>query len=616
MTVILGCFTSMRSTQHTNLKANPLRTDHNEQLLFALLLLALNLPNLIWLQPNNSLLLNGAEYLERLLLCSLLGASFLCLFARPWLAGLYLWIVCLWWLPLALGVRAIAGTPITATLIGTVVATSPAELHNLLNSIPWLWLIFFVAWNLLCLLLMQWMRRRPDWRWCCSFRGKTAFFCLAMLALPQIVLSESTTTSAGGALAGQNGRNLEHHNKNHAVHPLLEFDKADQKVGFSARLPEAFPYELPWAIVQYNQARRAVHAIRTNLKVPKPAYSMTGYEPAAEVVVLVIGESSTRNAWHWFNPQAPDTTPQLEKRVTRGEHVFRFAHTLAQSTLTRQAVPSMLTAQPLIWSDGKPNPQATHSIVSVAADAGYATAWFSNQAAVGKHDGIIASYAEEAAITAFLNPSSFYAQGSYDEVLLPALQRHLESQQLAFVVLHTMGSHFTYRHRYPAGFGLYPNTNDVREAYFNSVAYTDHVLDKIIETLAKDGRKAVLVYASDHGESIPGGACAARVANRNTRDAYEVPALIWLNDSYAKAYPEIVSQLGANRNSPYSVAAVGQTLLDLMRADNKTELPDSSVQSFIRSSNFIDEHGQEVEPILTKQFEQAVHKNPCFMILQ
>lgn len=587
--------------------------------LFFLLVLTVNLPNLLWLQPHSNLLLNGTEYLERLVLCLLLAACFMCLFARPWVAWLVLWLLCLWWLPLALGVRAIAGTPITATLIGTAVATSPAELGSLLGSIPRFWFALFVLWNLLCLLLLHWLRRRPNCRWSWSLRGKTAFFCLAMLGLPHLVLNDSQPLSA--AAAEQPGLNPAIAPERHAPrfspgHPLHKLDQADQQVGFSYRLPDAFPYELPWAVVQYNQARQAVNVIRAHLQQPDAAFGMQGYTPAAEVVVLVIGESSTRNAWHWFNPQAPATTPGLETRVARGEHLFGFAHTLAQSTATRQAVPSMLTAQPLIWPDGTPNPQATHSIVSVAAEAGYATGWFSNQAAVGKHDGIIASYAQEAAATAFLNPSGFYAQGNYDGVLLPALQRHLLTHKQAFVVLHTMGSHFNYRHRYPAGFGLYPDTRDVREAYFNSVAYTDWLLDKMMDMLSQDGRKSVLVYASDHGESIPGGACDAGAANRNTRDAYEIPALVWLSDSYAQSWPHLAEQLQANAHQPYSVAAVPQTLLDLMRADNQSRLPVPEVQSFVRPSAFRDRQGQSVADVWSGQFQQAVEANPCFMILR
>lgn len=590
--------------------------------LFFFFVLAANLPNLLWLQPNSSLLLNGTEYLERLLLCMLLAACFVCLFARPWVAWLVLWLLCLWWLPLALGVRAIAGTPISATLIGTAVATSPAELSNLLTSISWFWFTLFGLWNLLCLLLLNLLHRRWLHRWSWGFRGKTALFCLAMLALPHLVSLNSKPVSpllekhtSSSAVAGSQALSVSA--RFVPGHPLYELDQADRPLGFiSPRLPDAFPYELPWAIAQYNRARKAVNLIRTHLQQPDAAYGMQGYVPAADIVVLVIGESSTRNAWRWFNSQAPATTPRLETRAARGEHLFGFAQTLAQTTATRQAVPSMLTTQPLIWPDGTPNPLATRSIVSVAAEAGYATAWFSNQAAVGKHDGIIASYADEAAATAFLNPSGFYTQGNYDAALLPALQRHLSAHSRAFVVLHTMGSHFNYLHRYPADFGLYPDSKDAREAYFNSVAYTDSLLDSIIEILVQSGRKAVLVYASDHGESIPGGSCNAGVANRNTRDAYEVPALVWLSNSYAAAWPYLVRQLEANADQPYTVAAVPQTLLDLMRGNTQAALPDPGVQSFVRTTMGAEHSGSGEIPAWLAKFEDSVQRNPCFVIMR
>lgn len=578
---------------------------------FGICVVALNFPNFLWLELHSTLLLNGTAFAERLLLSLLLSAGFLALFTRPWRAWWVLWLLCLWWQPLALGVRAISGTPITATLVGMAMATSPAELRNLLTTIPWLWFAFFALWNLACWGVLRALRCRPHWRWSWPFRGKVVFFSAAMLALPYLVLPNAPAASAN--LAVTSSASSPHFGSGH---PLHSFTQADQRVGGGAHLPEAFPYELPWAVAQYWQARRVVDAVRAHLQAPAPGYTLAGTPPQAEVVVLVLGESSTRNAWHWFNPQAPATTPHLEARVARGEQLFGFARTLAQTKSTRQAVPSILTAQPLVWPDGTPNPQATHSIVSVATQAGYATAWFSNQAAVGQHDGIIASYAQEAAATAFLNPSGFADQGSLDEVLLPALRRHLAENSRAFMVLHTMGSHFNYQHRYPSGFGPYPHSSNAREAYFNSVAYTDKVLDQIIDTLARDGRRAALVYAADHGETVPGGACQTGSANRNTRDAYEVPALVWLSSAYAQAHPAMAEGLRAHQNHPYTVAAVHQTLLDLMRGNVQAPVPDPGTQSFARPSRHLDANGREQASAWTEKFEKAVAKNPCFMILK
>lgn len=574
-------------------------------LLFLGFLTVLNLPNFLWLSPHGVALLDGANLLEQLLPCLLLGACFLALFSRPWHAWMMLWLLCLWWQPLALGVRAINGTVINATLVGMALATSPAELRDLASIIPFGWFFFFALWNLVCVGALYGFFRRRHWYWSWSFRGKIIFFCVCMLALPYVVLPRMHDPDNGWEKVATS-----------VAAPLQEFAKADQSSGIAASLPEAFPYELPKALAQYWQARKIVDSVRAHLKEPDPAFTLAGALPQAEVVVLVVGESSTRNAWHWFNPSAPDTTPRLEARIARGEQLWGFGRTLAQTTSTRQAVPSMLTAQPLVWPSGQANSEATRSIVFVAAQAGYATAWFSNQAAVGKHDGIIASYAQEATATAFLNPSSFADQGSFDAVLLPALSRHLAKNSKVFVVLHTMGSHFNYAHRYPPGFGLYPHAANQREAYFNSVAYTDWLLDQMMDILARDGRRAVLVYASDHGEAIPGGTCNADTARRSSRDAYEIPALVWLSSTYAKASPYMAEQLRSHQNQPYTVAAVHQTLLDLMRGDTQAPLSDSAVQSFARTIKHLDNSKNDLLPAWVKKFEKAVDRNPCNVLLQ
>lgn len=571
-------------------------------ILFWGFLAVLNLPNFFWLSPHGAALLDGADFVESLLPCLLLGACFLALFSRPWLAWLLLWWLFLWWQPLALGVRATNGTVINATLVGMAFATSPAELRELALAIPSGWGIFFVAWNVICAGGLYGLIQHNYWYWGRSFRGKVIFFCVCMLALPYIVLPRMHEPDMGWmAVVAKDSE------------PLQAFADADQSGGIMAHLPEAFPYELPKAVVHYLQARRVVEAMHAQLQSPDPNYTLAEVSPQADVIVLVVGESSTRNAWHLFNPKAPPTTPNLEARAQKGEYIWGYAKTLAQTTSTRQAVPSMLTAQPLVWPSGKANSRATRSIISVAAQAGYATAWFSNQTAIGKHDGIIASYAREAASVAFLNPSGFTEQGSFDAVLLPALRRYLAENTRAFVVLHTLGSHFNYSHRVPTGFGLYPQASNEREAYFNSVAYTDWLLDQAIETLTRDGRRAVLVYISDHGETVPSGVCNTGSANRTTRDAYEVPALVWLSNAYAQAHPTIVEKLSANRSEPYTVAAVHQTLLDLMRADTAMPLPDPHVQSFVRPAFQSNINKQKDIPVWTKKLEEAFARNPCFV---
>ncbi|RMA59568.1 glucan phosphoethanolaminetransferase (alkaline phosphatase superfamily) [Acidovorax sp. 100] len=576
--------------------------------IFGAIIFVVNLPNFLWLESSGSLQVHSIEFLEKLLFCLLLTACFLTLFARPRQAWLVLYLLFLWWQPLALGVRFMSGLPINATMVGMAMATSPTELRNLSTIIPGQWFAFFIIWNMFCGGVLCALLKKPHWRWSWNFRSKVFIFNFALLALPYIVLSGVSKVPGEPVQPTTTSDQLD------SIDFWNGFKQADQHADRAKNLSEAFPYELPFAILHYLEGRRAINAVRAHLSPPPPEYTLEGVQPRAEVVVLVIGESSTRNAWHWFNPQAPATTPMLEARAARGEYIFGYSQALAQTTSTRQAVPSMLSVQPLVWPDGSFNPKATYSIVSVAKQAGFATAWLSNQAAIGTHDGIIAAYAQEAEAQAFLNPSGFADQGNFDNVLLPALQRYLAENSRAFVVLHTMGSHFNYKYRYPNGFGPYPNSRDAREAYFNSVAYTDTILDQIVEMLARDGRKAVLLYASDHGEAVPGGACNVGSANRNTIDAYEVPVLVWLSRSYGDANRALAERLAQHQTQSYTVAAIPQTLIDLMRGDIREPTP--GLQSLAWSSRRHNSTWPESLSVWVEKYKKAAEKNPCFVLIR
>ena len=66
-----------------------------------------------------------------------------------------------------------------------------------------------------------------------------------------------------------------------------------------------------------------------------------------------------------------------------------------------------------------------------------------------------------------------------------------------FIVLHTYGSHFNYHERYPAEFRIYTPDKaegirqsykkELRNAYDNSIRYTDYVLGEIVDMLKKEG---------------------------------------------------------------------------------------------------------------------------------
>lgn len=563
------------------------------------IILVLNIPNMLpWerqIYPGTYIL----DLQERLLKCALIAPLFLALFARPVVAWSVSWLLFLWWLPASFATRWISDAPITANLVGMALASSPGELRNLALSMPVSLLWIFIGWNLFCAVVFFYLKKTPT-RWSGKGRGKIFVVCSSLLLLPHVL--NFSTDAAPVTQEVSRG-------------PVDPFKEADRDIGPEAALPRAFPYELPWAVAQYLQARQVVAAAHSGLGSAPESQAFAVDATSPDVVVLVIGESSSRKAWRLFYPGQFGATPRMEARLAQGRGLYPFSNVVAQSTATRQAVPSMLTPQPLLWPDGSPNPQATKSIVSLASKSGYFSAWFSNQAAIGRYDGIIATYADEADTTAFLNPASFFQRGTQDEVLLPLLQRHLEKHAKSFVVLHTMGSHFRFDQRYPQGFGPFPDTAILEQTYLNSIAYTDAVLDQIIAALERDGRSAVMLYVSDHGQGLPDAECGKTDINRVTVDSYEVPALVWLSAAYEAAHPMVSQALRKNAQGAYTTAGVHQTLKDLVAGrvgGESIERPDEAI-SFLRYSRPDSPRTVIAPDFRTVSFNEAVARNSCFI---
>ncbi len=565
-----------------------------QSFVFLTILIILNLPNIIsWekiIYPETY----HFDMFERLCKCIFISIIFLSIFHKSWIAWLTLWILFVWWLPISIGTRLIVGAPINSNLIGMVLASNPSELISLFYSLSWVWLFFFISWNIFCLFFYKFLKKQKIYFWKWEVRLKLFFISLLLLAIPFI--------SSGGVIFFNS--NNEYLNIN-----LQDFSDADLDVGGDGDLPLAFPYELPWAIGQYKKSRSIVDFARAEMKNIEGINFLKISDISPDIFILVIGESSSRKNWKLFNQEELNTTPKLIERLKNDEGLFIFKNVVAQSISTRQAVPSMLTDQPLIWPNGEPNKNATNSIVSLASKSGYVTAWLSNQAAIGRFDGVIAAYADEADTKAFLNPSSFSAQGTYDEVLIPSLMRQIENNKKSFVVMHTLGSHFKFTHRYPNNFDYFEPKGEELSEYKNSILYTDYFLENIITNLIKINKSIALIYVSDHGQGLPDKKCDISEMNRFTVDSYEVPALVWLSEEYMRKNKEKINKLKENSETPYTNSAIFQTMIDLISED----FYESERQSFLKSRP----NSSEQMVVGTDQkwlnFTKVKKSNSCFV---
>ena len=249
-------------------------------------------------------------------------------------------------------------------------------------------------------------------------------------------------------------------------------------------------------------------------------------------IVLVIGESSQADYWQ-LDGYPKKTTPRLTARHNAGE-LINFSKHMSTAEATYLAVPSLISPneQPIVFD----NTKLRKSVVSVMHAAGYSTGWLSVQSPQPASAEADATDFD----TDFFN---YRIQSAYDEKLVGSASNWLRLHQDAntFLVLHTLGSHLPFEHRYPEAFDTwrrdksahYPQSQSTAN-YENTINYTDYVLDQLIKTLEKEHRPTILVFASDHGESLMKGVSRARGP---IQDVLHVPFFIWGNSLWRNQHP-------------------------------------------------------------------------------
>jgi glucan phosphoethanolaminetransferase (alkaline phosphatase superfamily) len=284
-----------------------------------------------------------------------------------------------------------------------------------------------------------------------------------------------------------------------------------------------------------------------------------------EIYVLVIGETSRADNWQLFGYNRP-TNPRLSKR---NDIVF-YPKTLSESNITHKSVPLLLSH--LNAENYGDSIYKSKSIISAFKQAGYSTAWLSNQV----HNRSFIDFFSEEADTIDFFCDRLTSTG--DLSLVGRLKQYLANDKATkkFIVLHTYGSHFNYRERYPAEYSYFrpdsvteakiENRQQLMNAYDNSIRYTDALLDSIMTTLGKTNCRAAMLYMSDHGEDIFDDN-RNRFLHASPTPTYwqlHVPMVLWTSQAYREAYPEKVmaAQTNANKNVSSSRTAF-DTLLSL-----------------------------------------------------
>lgn len=257
-------------------------------------------------------------------------------------------------------------------------------------------------------------------------------------------------------------------------------------------------------------------------------------------IMLVIGESASRDYMSAFAPLDCETTPWLSAMSAEGQNTILFKNSYSCAFQTVPALERALTEMNQ-YNDIEFN--NSFSIVDIARKLGYKVTWFSNQGHIGVADTAVSIIAETSHLAQWT--SQKVNKVHYDESLLDMLET-VDPSVDNFIVLHLKGSHFNFLNRYPADRTVWggPGVQDNILNYKNSIRYTDSILQQAFEYAEKNLNLQAMIYFSDHA-TIPD-------KHRSPRfDGFgqcRIPLFVYLSDEYINSHADRFHALTNNKD--------------------------------------------------------------------
>jgi lipid A ethanolaminephosphotransferase len=228
------------------------------------------------------------------------------------------------------------------------------------------------------------------------------------------------------------------------------------------------------------------------------------------LLVLVLGETG-RSGNFGINGYERDTTPELARA-----QAVSFRNAWSCGTSTAASVPCMFSH---LGRDAfLARTQDSENLLDVLQHAGLAVLWIDNQPGGCKG---VCNRVPNVNTSGTKDPKLCPKGECLDEILVQGLDQRLaqlpaaQRQKGVVLVMHQMGSHGpAYAQRTPAAFKKFMpectssnlpdcSSEQLRNAYDNTIAYTDHVLGAAIGWLrTRSEYEGALLYVADHGESL------------------------------------------------------------------------------------------------------------------
>lgn len=256
-------------------------------------------------------------------------------------------------------------------------------------------------------------------------------------------------------------------------------------------------------------------------------------------IIMVIGESASRDYMSAFTDYPDETTPWLSEKK-HDPHFILFPHSYAVVAHTVSVLERALTE---FNQYNDKQFYTSCSIIDIAHKAGYTTHWYSNQGHLGCADTPVTLVANTSGTAKWTKQNLNQIQ--YDESLLDYLDE-VDPQKNNFVVIHLKGSHFNFINRYPQSYAKFsePGKYDLISNYIDSITYTDSILKHIWEYGKTKLNMQAMLYFSDHA-TIPD---KRRSPNFDGFGALRIPMFTYFSDEYIETFPNTFKTLKKHEN--------------------------------------------------------------------
>ena len=304
----------------------------------------------------------------------------------------------------------------------------------------------------------------------------------------------------------------------------------------------------------------------------------TTHQTKPVLVVFVLGETA-RAANFGLAGYKRNTTPLLDH-----QDIIYFDNFMSCGTSTAVSVPCIFSSlERKNYSNAKA--KSRHGLLDFMNTAGIDVLWRDNNSGCkGTCDRVSYETFESAE-----SPNFCRDDNCYDEVLLQQLPQKITGKN-QLIVLHQKGSHGpAYDQRYPNDMRIYTpvcTTNQLQEctheevinAYDNTIRYTDYFIKKVINflTAQQDTHNTVMVYVSDHGESLGENNLYLHGMPYAVAPDFQkhVPYLFWASDGFYRERGMDKKCLSKSKDNYYSHDNIFHSFLGLFDIKTKYYQPE------------------------------------------